>query len=198
MPVAIPRPPHASESGRKAPTWVGYNMPDAQALMRLLLRWRHGNYRPLIIKDKFLMVKPVTLRIYLYQAKCFIKENPGTFTQEIRDLCDKFAIRLREDGVYIIMPPRELLRNAVNTAITVSDAKKSDYSGRQLFVHWISSPHEQGEYVDIPGKFNEADHTFFMQMQEEYANIVHVEFSPENVRVVWHAKSTKDDGESPW
>ena len=144
------------------------------------------------------MVKPVTLRLYLYQAKAFIRENPGTFTKESRDLCDKFASRLRDDGVYIVLPPRQLLRDAANTAIAVSAGKHGDYSGRQLFVHWISSPHEQGEYVDIPGKFTESDHTFFMQMQEEYANIVHVEFSPENVRVVWHAKSTKDDGESPW
>ncbi len=116
-------------------------MPDAQALMRLLLRWRHGNYRPLVIRDKFLMVKPVTLRLYLYQAKAFIRENPGTFTQEIRDLCDKFAIRLIDGGVYIVLPPRQLLRDAANTAITVSAGKHSDYSGRQLFVHWISSPH---------------------------------------------------------
>jgi len=177
---------------------TGYNMEDALALVRLLLRWRHGKFQPLIISQNHLLVKPATLRIYIYNSKTYINENPSTFTQEIRDLAAQMAVRLQPNGVYIVRPPRILLRHAHEEAASVAALKGQDYKGRQLFLHWISSPHEQGEYVDIPGSFTGPDLGFFEGMQKEYANIVSVEFSPENVRVVWIGKSTKESDESPW
>lgn len=198
MPKTIPRPANYSESGRPHTNMTGYNMEDALGLVRLLLRWRHGKFQPLIIKQSVLLVRPETLRIYIYNSKRYINENPHTFTEEIRDLAAQMAVRLQPNGVYIVRPPRILLRHAHEEAASVAALKGQDYKGRQLFLHWISSPHEQGEYVDIPGKFTEADLEFFKDMQKEYGNIVTVEFQPENVRVIWIGKSTKDSDESPW
>jgi hypothetical protein len=198
MPVPIKRPANYSESGRSHTNMTGYNMEDALALVRLLLRWRHGKFQPLIISQTHLLVRPATLRIYIYNSKTYINENPSTFTQEIRDLAAQMAVRLQPNGVYIVRPPRILLRHAHEEAASVAALKGQDYKGRQLFLHWISSPHEQGEYVDIPGSFTGPDLGFFEGMQKEYANIVSVEFSPENVRVIWIGKSTKESDESPW
>lgn len=198
MPVKIPREATYSESGRKQTGLCGYNMHDALALMRLLLRWRHGGYKPMLVRGDQTLVSPRTLRQYIYQSKMYINENPGTFTKEIRDLKDKFAVRLDEKGLWIALPPRAVLNAAVDTAVTVSKVRGADYSGRQLFVQWVSTEHETGEYVDIPGQFSIADKEFFDQMANDYKDIITVEFAPENVRVIWHAENKGGENESPW
>lgn len=199
MPIKIPRSEHHTLIGRAADGNTGYNRADANATVRMALRFKHNKYRAMAVPLTAHTVKPETVRFYFYRAKQYIRDCPHLYTEEMLAIVAAMRFKIRDGQLIIDLAPRgsQLARTEADV-IALAGSKGGDYKGRQLFVHWISDLHEKGEYIDIPGQFTLDDLGFFRSMGEDYKDVITVEFSADNVRVVWIADTKKGDNESPW
>ena len=178
---------------------TGYTSREAAALIRLALKWRAHKYKVMLIgKDKFTLA-PHSLRIYLYNARRYIRERPSIYPDELQDIVNLMGLKVLDTGLLVHLPLRYQLGALDTASVELGAAKGADYQGRKLYVHWISQLHGQGEYLDIPGEFTVDDLAWFKEQAEEYKDLLHIEFGANVVRVIWDAQSNPSEAdESPW
>lgn len=199
MPVKVPRSAATLAAAHHQLANNGYNQRDAAGLLRLGLRWRDRKYKPMIIARDATTLNPLSLRIYFYNARRFVRERPEIYPQEIQDVINLMGFKVREDGILVHLPLRYQLGQLLESTTDVAQGRGADYQGRKLYIHWISQHHAQGDYKDIEGSFSADDLAWFKEQAEEYKDLMHIEFSENNVRVIWDAQtSTTNEDESPW
>ncbi len=199
MPVPVPRSAGTIARAHHQLNGNGYNPRDAAALMRLAFRWRDRGRKPMLIPNGVVTLSPPSLRIYFYNARRFIREHPETYPLDVQNIIELMGFKITEHGILVHLPLRFQLAMVPEAAQDVSANKSADYHGRKLYIHWISQHHAQGDYKDIPGEYTADDLAWFKEQAEEYKDLMHIEFSENNIRVIWDAESVAGpEDESPW
>jgi len=177
----------------------GYNARDAAALTRLAARWRANKQKPMLISGETFMVTPRSMQIYLYRARSYVRDNLNNYPADLITLTEMMTFKLVKGDVIIYVAPRNRLSVIADTTVSaLGKATGHDYNAKQLFVHWITKPHDAGEYLDIPGDYSPDDFTWFADQAREYRGIIHIVQDAQNLRVIWDSERVGGSDESPW
>lgn len=157
----------------------------SRELLVLLRRWRDGDHRPLVIPADSTGMLPKTLRVSIYQARTFIRENPELFKQEDVDLVNSASFEISAKPAGLLIRRRSAAFSLDKVAMEIS-RDTQDHEAYQAFMNWISEPRALDDKYIINGPFNSADYDRFKDALSKLKGIYLASITPQVIQVIYH------------
>ena len=163
-----------------------YTEAYADELIKLATKLAESNYHPLFIPTSNFSIRPKSLRVALYTARRYVRDNPEKYSEEVRARINDLTFEVRGGalpGLIIRRPSRTITAVGEARPIALTDGDHDKY---QALMNWISDEHELNDEYIIDGPFGVNDYERYRAALEQLRGIYLAELTPARIKVIYH------------
>lgn len=169
-----------------APLANYYTASYADELIKLAARLAESNYQPLFIPTSNFSIQPKSLRVALYTARRYVRDNPEKYSEDVRARINDLTFEVRGGAL-----PGLIIRRPSRTMTAVSEARPvalldGDHDKYQALMNWIASEHELNDEYIIDGPFGVNDYERYRAALEQMRGIYLAELNPMRIKIIYH------------